>query len=64
MKKIMIAMLLLTVCISVLMGTENRDKTPVTEDAEYQEVLQEPQDILISSDGEGNVIKKYVYLME
>lgn len=65
MKRIMIAMLaLLVVCILALAGAENEDEMPVTEEAEQQEVLREPYDIIIGSDDEGNPVKKYVYLMK
>ena len=45
-------------------GAESQDETLVTEEAEQQEVLREPYDILIGSDDEGNPVKKYVYLMK
>ena len=65
MKRIMIAMLaLLVVCILALAGAESEDEAPVTEEAEQQEVLREPYDILAGIDDEGNPVKKYVYLMK
>ena len=65
MKRIMIAMLaLLVVCMLAPAGAESQDETLVTEEAEQQEVLREPYDILIGSDDEGNPVKKYVYLMK
>ncbi len=65
MKGIMIAMLaLLIVCMIALAGAESEDETPVTEEAERQEVLREPYDIIVGIDDEGNPVKKYVYLMK
>lgn len=65
MKRIMIAMLaLLVVCMLALAGAESQDETPVTEEAEQQEVLREPYDIIVGIDDEGNPVKKYVYLMK
>ena len=65
MKGIMIAMLaLLIVCMIAPAGAESEDETPVTEEAEQQEVLREPYDIIVGIDDEGNPVKKYVYLMK
>ena len=65
MKRIIIAMLaLLVVCMLAPAGAESEDETPVTEEAEQQEVLREPCDILVGIDDEGNPVKKYVYLMK
>ena len=65
MKGIMIAMLaLLIVCMIALAGAESQDETPVTEEAEQQEVLREPYDIIVGSDDEGNPVKKYIYLIK
>ena len=47
-----------------LAGAESQDETPVTEEAEQQEVLREPYDIIVGIDDEGNPVKKYVYLMK
>ena len=65
MKGIMIAMLArLIVCMIALAGAESQDETPVTEEAEQQEVLREPYDIIVGSDDEGNPVKKYIYLIK